>query len=239
MCTVTYTPTESGFIFTSNRDELKTRQTIVPNHYRHSEITLYYPKDKIAGGTWIATDGQGRLACLLNGAFDKHERKDIYIKSRGQLLLEAFEFESFDVFLEQIDLSGIEPFTLVLLEFGETKRLKEIRWDEQQMYVSEKEINGFHIWSSATLYTPEYRSIREIWFNDWLIKYREDEDYNMLNFHLQEYEENLEQGIRMTREKGMQTVSVSQITYKRNDLRFFYLDLLSNQQQAISLTNPV
>lgn len=236
MCTVTFVPTESGFIFTSNRDEINTRETIVPNYYQHGEHSLYYPKDKMAGGTWIATDGKSRLVCLLNGAFEKHERNTTYLKSRGRLLLEVFDFKLFDEFLEHVNLSGIEPFTMIHLEFGKENRLREIRWDEQELHVSEKSVTEFHIWSSATLYTSEIRDMREKWFKDWITNFRDDDNYNILNFHLSNYPEQQDQGIRMIRKNGMQTVSVSHVSFQNNDLQFLYYDILANKIKSDSLT---
>lgn len=75
MCTVTYIPTKNGFCFTSNRDEKASRETIQPTIYINNGMELIYPKDKVAGGTWVAADGKNRIACLLNGAFEGHKKK--------------------------------------------------------------------------------------------------------------------------------------------------------------------
>ena len=54
MCTVTYLPLENdGFILTSNRDESPMRKTIPPKKYLENGVELAYPKDQLAGGTWI------------------------------------------------------------------------------------------------------------------------------------------------------------------------------------------
>lgn len=236
MCTVTFLPTKSGFIFTSNRDELNTRETLTPTFHIHDELSLYYPKDKVAGGTWIATDGKTRVACLLNGAFEKHNRKESYAKSRGRILVESLESVSFDEFLEHSNFTDIEPFTIILLEFGDAKRLREIRWDEKQLHIIEKDFTGFYIWSSATLYSSEQQTIRQKWFEDWIRKFQKQEDFNMLHFHLQEFQDQPEIGICMAREKGMQTVSVSQINYQSTELQFSYYDLLTKNFQSHLLT---
>ena len=75
MCTVTYLPLENeGFILTSNRDESHIRKTIPPKKYVENGVELAYPKEQLAGGTWIGASTKNRLVCLLNGAFKKHVR---------------------------------------------------------------------------------------------------------------------------------------------------------------------
>ena len=75
MCTVTIIPQENnGFVLTSNRDEAPDRVSLAPDFYLVDGIKLLFPKDKM-GGTWIGVSEKNRVVCLLNGAFEKHERK--------------------------------------------------------------------------------------------------------------------------------------------------------------------
>ncbi|MFZ1561686.1 MAG: NRDE family protein, partial [Saprospiraceae bacterium] len=90
MCTVTYLPTEKGYILTSSRDEYNLRSTVQPNHYQMYNQTITFPKDEKAGGTWIAASDSNRVACLLNGAFENFEHQDHYVISRGRILLDYF-----------------------------------------------------------------------------------------------------------------------------------------------------
>ena len=70
MCTVSYVPDHSGgFVLISSRDEKPGRKTMRPEN----DHGMLYPKDAVAGGTWISVDESGRVGCLLNGAFEKHE----------------------------------------------------------------------------------------------------------------------------------------------------------------------
>ncbi len=74
MCTVTFIGSkENEFILTSNRDEKILRETERPSIYRINSREVAFPKDKLAGGTWIAMGGSGVVCCLLNGAFELHE----------------------------------------------------------------------------------------------------------------------------------------------------------------------
>jgi len=68
MCTVTYLPLGNNkFILTSNRDESPTRKTISPTKYDENGVQLIYPKDEIAGGTWIGLSEKNRLVCFFLG----------------------------------------------------------------------------------------------------------------------------------------------------------------------------
>lgn len=87
MCTVTYLPLgNNNFILTSNRDETPLRKTLPPKDYVEDGVVLTYPKDEVAGGTWIGLSDKKRLVCLLNGGFTIHKRKDSYKMSRGVIV---------------------------------------------------------------------------------------------------------------------------------------------------------
>ena len=72
MCTVTYLPLGNDeFILTSSRDVPYARERAEhPKKYDENGVTIYYPKDGKAGGTWIGVSDQKRLICLLNGGFE-------------------------------------------------------------------------------------------------------------------------------------------------------------------------
>lgn len=54
MCTVTYIPQENNnFILTSNRDEAYGRKTLAPSFYTIDGVKMLFPKDAVAGGSWI------------------------------------------------------------------------------------------------------------------------------------------------------------------------------------------
>ena len=76
MCTVTLIPTpENNFILTSNRDEAINRLTLQPEFYRVGSTRMLFPKDALAGGTWIGVSDKNTMICLLNGGFVTHQRK--------------------------------------------------------------------------------------------------------------------------------------------------------------------
>ena len=127
MCTVSYIPKSEGYIVTFNRDEAPDRTAEPPKkRILKNGLVLTAPKDLLKGGTWIAIDANGRTACLLNGGFAKHIRKNEYRKSRGYLVIDAFEAANFNAFLANLFLEDMEPFTLLLFE---PKLVQQLVWD--------------------------------------------------------------------------------------------------------------
>jgi hypothetical protein len=236
MCTVTYIPLENGFVLTSSRDERVLRQTLKPALYTHdNNILLVYPKDQIAGGTWIAMSNN-RIACLLNGGFVNHEKLHVYSKSRGVVLLEYFNSKSILNFIETIDLKHVEPFTLLLINNQNEFEFKELVWDGKVKHVASKECSPATIWSSSTLYSEDDRLLRRNWFNEWIYKNDKEEDFDILNFHSKKHGNNNENDILMSRNDTLQTVSISQIRFaNNNNSTFLYHDLLDENISLVTI----
>jgi len=166
MCTVSYIPNEKGFVLTSNRDENPLRETDAPKRVeiKNGEL-LTAPIDRENNGTWIAATNTNRVACLLNGAFIKHERRLPYRKSRGLIVLEIFEYESFSDFIAKVDLDNIEPFTLVL---AEKDKLQVLIWDGKEKHHQVLDTNKPYVWSSSTLYDTAMRDEKLEFFNTFI-----------------------------------------------------------------------
>jgi uncharacterized protein with NRDE domain len=235
MCTLTYIPLKKGFIITSNRDEMALRPTAKPRAYDYHGQKLIFPKDEIAGGTWIAYSSRQRIACLLNGAFDTHVRKESYAKSRGLVLLEAFEYPDLNEFIEKVNLENVEPFTLLLIDFQQTFQFKELVWDGNNMHVRDIDNKNPGIWSSATLYSKENRALRRQWFDTWLKENKDKEDNKILDFHFFKHIQNPRINVVMKGEKGLQTVSITQILINENQPEFHYFDLIDGTETKVDL----
>ena len=142
MCTVSYIPRKNsgGFVLTSNRDEKSFRPTISTQIYQVGETKIGFPKDEKAGGSWIAASENGRLCCLLNGAFVAHQKKQFYTQSRGNILVEvaASHLSPFD-FYEVKNLAEVEPFTTITLETSENEisHFSEFIWDGTKKHFRE------------------------------------------------------------------------------------------------------
>ncbi len=227
MCTVTYISKPNGFCLTSSRDEKVFRPTIAPDYYNIDGDTLLYPKDLLAGGTWIAVSKKERLACLLNGAFKKHQKQETYSRSRGTVLLESFTYQNILSFIYKVNLVDVEPFTLLLIEHSNAvlTEFYELRWDGINKYLNKIDETISSIWSSSTLYSEEITTQREILFKQWLEKYKEFPDNNILNFHNQKHGLDNKDDLIMERDNGLKTLSISQIIVESGLITFNYHNL--------------
>ncbi len=212
MCTVSYIPLAHGYLLTSSRDEYIHRETLPPHTYRHSGKKMIYPKDARSGGTWIAGCSDETVVCLLNGAFEKHEKKPTQMVSRGKMVLESLEHKDFGEFIKIFDFHQVEPFTFLMLNKGS---FFELKWDGESKFLEEVDKEKPHIWSSSTLYTLEQRIKREKWFYQWITKKSSHPDFDMMGFHGSHHGEDKTSDILMSRPDGLQTVSITQI---RNSL---------------------
>ncbi len=227
MCTVTFVPIKNGFILTSSRDEKVYRATKLPKEYVVDKQTLIYPKDLLAEGTWISHSSNKQIACILNGAFENHIKHKKYRKSRGLILLDSFHYTTIDSFITSINLEDIEPFTLLLIDYNEEILFKELVWDGVKKYVKVLDPNIAKIWSSSTLYSAEDKVLRNGWFENWLINYRNVEDWNIFQFHNTKHHTKSKNDIIVKREDDIQTVSISQIYISKEVSFFKYYNFLN------------
>lgn len=231
MCTVTYLPLGNNqFILTSNRDETPLRKTISPKKYIEDGVELTYPKDEIAGGTWIGKSNKKRVVCVLNGGFENHLRKPPYKMSRGIVVKKLLAAESAVELIKNFDFLGVEPFTLILLDWVSELELYELVWDGTQKHFSKLK-NEPKIWSSSTLYTEEMKLDRQQWFLNWL---KENENYSqdaILDFHQNENLGSKETSPKMKR-KFVETVSITSIKKNKDEVNIRYIDFVNNSKKS-------
>ena len=222
MCTVTFLPLpDHGFVLTSNRDVGYQREkALYPALYEEEGVSLFYPKDGKAGGAWIGTSRNNRLICLLNGGFENHTRAVSYPKSRGLIVKELLIAHDFEETCLHIDLDGIEPFTLVVVEWKKKRQLLEFVWDGNNRHLQELPWQP-SIWSSSTLYNGEMRAMRQDWFREWFIGKSLTAE-NILDFHKHGGIGFPEVDVFMRREK-VGTVSITQVikTGAMIDMHYF------------------
>lgn len=225
MCTVTYIPTTNGCIITSNRDEKMAREyAIAPKSYVINGRKLIFPKDQKAGGTWIAhTDN--KVVVLLNGAQEKHISKPSYRKSRGLIVVEITSANNSLELWNSIDLTDIEPFTIVLFE---ENKLYQLQWNNINKSNTELDIKENHIWSSSTLYTKEMKEKRAKWFTNFMLNNRNPSPKDILSFHRFTESENNEFGLQINRNNLLKTISITQCVVSNDKTTIFYLDLLKS-----------
>ncbi|SDW36495.1 Transport and Golgi organisation 2 [Lutibacter oricola] len=226
MCTVTFLPLEeNNFILTSSRDENRNRETILPKKYIEDDVELMYPKDKIAGGTWIGESSKNRLVCVLNGAFINHIKKGNYKKSRGVIAKDILKSNNFISYVEGLNLEGIEPFTMVILDWNKELSLFELIWDEKTKHFTLLEQEP-KIWSSSTLYSNVNKVKRKNLFNSWMQE-NKFTSKNILQFHHSE-EGDKEQAILMKR-TNVETVSITSIKKQQDSIQWFYKDVVNSE----------
>lgn len=179
MCTVTFVPTEEGFVFSSNRDEDPQRaaQNLVEDE--RGDLKVYFPQDKGASGTWFAYSNADQFACVLNGAFEPHQRKEFYTMSRGIMALAYFDYTTIDEFINTFNFEGMEPFTLILYNKGD---FKELKWVEVELHVRSLSVQDIHLWSSATLYNQEWWLDRSVNFKEFVARKQPDQ-VGIMDYH--------------------------------------------------------
>ncbi len=246
MCTVTYIPLQStsqkfetfgkvigsNFLLTSNRDENTARTTaFLPEIFHINNKKVVIPFDPVGKGSWIAAEENGRTVCLLNGAFEPHLPQPPYRHSRGLIVTKYFNFRNLHDFTALFDFTGLEPFTLVVAEYG---KLWELRWDFAKLNIAELNEHKPYIWSSVTLYSPDVRLQRAWLFTEWVAKNYEALQLNtdlIFDFHLNENSDI--ESIAINRNNVMQTVSTTAVKVENQSVALQYRDLINHQNETI------
>jgi len=231
MCTVTIIPKgKNDFILTSNRDEAPNRTSIPPDIYSVKNTKMMFPKDELAGGTWIGVSDKNRLICLLNGGFICHERKADYRMSRGLVVNDLLASENIITAINKYNLDDIEPFTLVIVDWNTDLKLYELVWDGTKKHFRTLPLEP-KMWSSSTLYTKEMKKERLQWFEDFNSdSYRNGnivDSKTMLNFHKTAGHDNQDYGVIIDRDY-VKTTSITQVKKKEYVVVMQFHDLQSN-----------
>lgn len=224
MCTVTFiSKSNSDFILTSNRDEAPGRETFPPKIYEEEGVQLLYPKDAVAGGTWIGISERKRAISLMNGGFVPHTRKPNYRRSRGLVLKDFLISEDLESELKAYDFSKIEPFTAVVVEWIKEIELYAVVWDGEKLHIIKEPLLS-KIWSSSPLYPKNIKSKREEWFSEYFIGKENVLGEEILQFHKTAGEGNPETNLIMDR-GFVQTKSITQIIKRGQTIEMYYEDL--------------
>nr|WP_026450546.1 NRDE family protein [Aequorivita capsosiphonis] len=224
MCTVTFIPKPNhGFILTSNRDEAPGRETFPPETYMEEGVQLLYPRDALAGGTWIGVSESKRAIALMNGGFVAHQRKPYYRKSRGVVVKDFLKAENLTAEVELYDFNDIEPFTAIMVEWNQGVQLFQLVWDGLSYHFSEEPLAP-QIWSSSPLYPEDLKNKREQWFSEFLFEKIRPSDEDLLEFHKTAGEGDLISNLIMDR-GFVKTKSITQIVRKKEIVAMRYEDL--------------
>jgi uncharacterized protein with NRDE domain len=231
MCTVSYIATLTGAIITSNRDEHVLRAALPPQKYIYNNKTLLFPKDLLSGGTWYATDGIGKVLVLLNGGAKKHAHLPPYRRSRGLIVLDLISVEDTISEWESIDLNEVEPFTIVLFSKNE---LHQLQWSGKDKSKLTLDASKNHIWSSSTLYAANIRTQRAEWFTKFVEKEVPLSPKKMFDFHRYTENSDATNGLVISRNKVLKTLSITQTIFNSTSVKMHYHDLISEKNYTVS-----
>ncbi len=241
MCTVTYIPPtrERSFVLTSNRDELDFRPTLPPDSYSYGGSRLVFPKDKIAGGSWIAMSDKGNVNCLLNGAFVPHQRQAHHTKSRGTVLLEfTLSARPASEYFADAALHDVEPFTIVALKQskGLVQDFQEFIWDGSEKHFRVLDKAHPQIWSSVTLYDEEQRQLKRAWFQRFCQQHENAiTKEKIVDFHCGNHTDGKSKNMLIQQNGDLKTVSISQVFLSNKKLQMDYFDLLNDSAKEVGL----
>lgn len=219
MCTLTYLPTNEGFVLTHSRDEDRRRPSSAQIETETTGLFRFHaPKDKRAGGTWMGLHEDGRAACLLNGGQIQYRRADSYPVSRGEIIPKLWQYENFRQFFTAFDRSPYEPFTLVCWEKG---RLHALYHNPDEDDWQEYDPGGAHIWTSTRLYPGPERWKRAAHFFRWRRQNAAPMPESIRQLHLVGQPENEILPFTIQRQE-LRTVSLTQVVHQasRYSLRY-------------------
>lgn len=131
MCTLTFVPSEDGYLVGMNRDELFSRpRALAPKISGKGAMKMVYPLEP-SGGTWIACNSQGNLLALLNWSGIESHNLGEKRRTRGLAIPELIglpDLSTTDSHFQQMNLDGLLPFRLIGV-FRNDKIVNEWRWD--------------------------------------------------------------------------------------------------------------
>ena len=232
MCTVSFVYANHSFLLTSNRDEKITRPSAIePKIYQTATKKIIYPKDAKAGGTWFVVDEFGNTIILLNGGKTKHIPKDKYRLSRGIIVLDLMASNAIVATWKTIDLTDIEPFTLLVLE---NKHPFQLQWSGEEKSTVELDVHQTYIWSSSTLYTPDIQQQRAEWFAQFMNENQEISAEKMKFFHKNTEPKDEKNGLIINRDNVYKTLSVTQTVITGDSILINHSDLIQNEEYSIT-----
>ncbi len=140
MCTVSVIPMpHGGFRVVANRDESHLRPPATEPEWTTlpGGVRALWPRDGLAGGTWIGASDRGRLLAILN--YNLHPAPRLpprnELISRGLIIPRLLEDERpLAESIAALELDRFAPFRLVAIDgSGGQIRIDEARWDRTRL----------------------------------------------------------------------------------------------------------
>ena len=232
MCSLSYFAKSNKIIITSNRDEhIDRASAISPQHLIFNGISCYCPIDPASNGTWFSVREDGLVLVLLNGADTAHKPNPPYRISRGLILVELLGKKNPEIYWEDINLDGIEPFTIVLYK---NSKLIQCIWNGNLKSSYELNATSPKLWCSSTLYSDiQYSSRLESFHTLINNKGKEINDDDILQLH-KNPDSSSKPGFLLNRNDTMLTKNIIQCVITNNNFSLKHLDVINQKEILIS-----
>lgn len=233
MCTATYVKDPNNrIIFTTNRDEHAARPTQAPAIHMVNDQKLLFPRDELAGGSWVAVNQKGWIACMMNGAEGEQEWLGTTAKkSRGQVLLDSFQANNALEFFAKGAFEEAHPFTLILIQPTDPL-IYTLHWNGTKKWLESFDASEQHIWSAYTLYPEEQRKARSEAFQSW----KKNEHNHTAEAVFQLHNSAKENGGLLLQDSGkVDTVSITQTVVDSTQSSMRYFDIQTQESVEAAL----
>jgi len=150
------------------------------------------------------------------------------------LLLDSFIYPNNNLFNSLVDLSGLEPFTLILIEWMIEGLSYELIWDGTNKYFRELDFRKPVIWSSATLYNTESRIKKEKLFHERFFQNSMANKLHRLVYVIAVLVI-LHYFWHKSGKNDFQTVSISQILITNHSEKFRHFDLVTKKDYSLDV----
>jgi hypothetical protein len=155
MCTVTIWREDDHFTVTMNRDDAQARQELPPTVQRGAKGDFVSPHDVQAGGSWIAANDLGLIACLLN----RYDPAPKGRASRGDIVLRAMDMPNVQAAALALSPApgDYSPFTCLLLD---REHIVRVDWNGAQIAREALALKPLEMLTSSSWQEVEVRAKR-------------------------------------------------------------------------------
>ena len=148
MCTVTFIEgSDRRLCVGHNRDELRSRgKALPPQTWEAGTVRIVAPRDRDAGGTWVAANDAGLCVALLNYYQGDAKKAQQPVRSRGAVVLDLAQCRSLPeveqrlAAMHQEVLEHTRPFLLGVVQAAQGDRgaqALEVLWDGGDLRVAQ------------------------------------------------------------------------------------------------------
>ncbi len=216
MCTLSVLPSNGSLLITMNRDESRFRPESGVNTQEFNGLTMVFPTDSEAGGTWFGFNSMGVSLALLNRYQDSSKQG---MKTRGAIIPECLalgNWQAVSDHIKELDCDSYNPFDLWAFSLTQYAQLS---WNGQTATVTMGEIKDPIMHTSSSVDTDEIIEHRISKFNQCEKK----PDSMLRNFHLFKEPGHGSRSVMMERVKT-HTKSVVQLCMNNTGLHFRYVN---------------